>query len=59
MNGFKGYRVPPLTNCRGCGKRHRNWSAGALCGGCIRDVFEHPPTESLRDYRKRVKGEGA
>lgn len=29
--------VPPRTFCRNCGRGHRSWTPGALCGQCRLD----------------------
>jgi hypothetical protein len=55
--GYKRRPIPPKTRCHNCGAPHRSWSAGRLCLSCSRTAGSGEG-ESLRDFRKRLKGSG-
>ena len=59
MSAVMGYqRIPPLTFCRECGKRHRSWAEGALCRECVRTITQavvREHGESLREFRRRLQ----
>jgi ribosomal protein S14 len=51
-------RRPPIRGCRECGAPVASWRTGPLCRACVRKLGADRPAESLREFRRRLKGEG-